>query len=213
MNPLTRVGLYFRDQQLRKALSIVVSPGQATGKVDEVLDLIRSAEANNKCVTPGLVTDCQDDVSRWWSAVLSSSACSMLDTSDREQEYRQVVECNPGWRGEGAHGLGRAVQACLAAHRLAAADGGGVCLDLAERIHACDVSTDALEDVTENLLRRQEKQMEPDEAAACEIAVFKVGVHFSQQKCLFACLALTFVHRRRRRKKKSSQLANFSGAL
>ena len=40
MNPLTRVGLFFRDESLKKALSIVVSPGQATGKVDEVLELL-----------------------------------------------------------------------------------------------------------------------------------------------------------------------------
>ena len=40
LNPLTRVGLFFRDESLKKALSIVVSPGQATGKVDEVLELL-----------------------------------------------------------------------------------------------------------------------------------------------------------------------------
>ena len=40
LNPLTRVGLFFRDESLKRALSIVVSPGQATGKVDEVLELL-----------------------------------------------------------------------------------------------------------------------------------------------------------------------------
>jgi len=169
LNPLTRVGLYFRDQQLRRALSIVVSPGQATGKVDEVLGLIQAVEANNKCVTPGLVTDCQDDVSKWWSAVVSSSARVMLGDDDGDT----VVACDPGWREASVHGLGSAVQACLAAHRLAGQASTSVTVT-AERVHACDVSTDRLEDVTENLLRRQEKQVEPlDDKSACEIAVFK----------------------------------------
>ena len=174
LNPLTRVGLYFRDQQLRRALSIVVSPGQATGKVDEVLGLIQAVEANNKCVTPGLVTDCQDDVSKWWSAVVSSSARAMLGDDDGDT----VVACDPGWREASVHGLGSAVQACLAAHRLAGQASTSVTVT-AERVHACDVSTDRLEDVTENLLRRQEKQVEPlDDKSACEIAVFKVSCLF-----------------------------------
>ena len=53
-------------------------------------DSICSVDANNACVTPGLVTDRQDDVSKWWSAVISSSAASMLDNKEREAEYHQV---------------------------------------------------------------------------------------------------------------------------
>jgi len=184
LNPLTRVGLFFRDESLKKALSIVVSPGQATGKVDEVLELLSSVDANNACVTPGLVTDRQDDVSKWWSAVISSSAASMLDNKEREAEYHQIIECNPGWRdcewNSSKAGLGQAVQACLSSHRVATLDhpdAGNTETVLRERLYACDVATDRLEDVTEALLRRQEKQHHDSEAqdrtANGEIAVFK----------------------------------------
>ena len=177
LNPLTRLGLYFRDQQLKKALAIVVSPGQATGKVDEVLDLIKLVDTNNKCMAPGLVGDCQDNVSKWWSAVLSSSACSMLDQSDKERDYYQLVECGPGWRKPDAtlHSLGKVVQSAMASHRQACDPSPAV--KLAERAYGCDVTTDKLEDITENLLRRQEN-LEPDDATASEISIMKVSQPF-----------------------------------
>ena len=38
LDPLARIGAYFRDKQLKRALSIVVLPGQATGKINDVVD-------------------------------------------------------------------------------------------------------------------------------------------------------------------------------
>ena len=153
LNPLTRVGLYFRDQQLKKALSIVVSPGQATGRVDEVLDLMQLVDFNNKCVKPGLITDCQDNVTKWWSAVLSSTACSMLDLSEKEREFYQVVECEPKWSDSNEAALGLVVKSCMAAYMACHES----IEDFKDRSHYCDVATDRLEDITEYLLRKQEK--------------------------------------------------------
>jgi len=190
LNPLTRVGLYFRDQQLRRALAIVVSPGQATGKVDEVLDLIKMVDANNRCVAPGLVTDCQDNVSKWWSAVISSSACSMLDKTEDERDYYQLVECcDPGFTNPSAPAaasasagppadpsqslanLSRVVKSSMASHRMASDPSQD--LKLFERVHCCNLATDKLEDITENLLRRQENLTNQDEKTTNEIAVMK----------------------------------------
>jgi hypothetical protein len=54
------VGCYFREEQLQKALAIVLSPGQATGQVSEALDIIQSAEESNKAI--GKMSYCQDQV-------------------------------------------------------------------------------------------------------------------------------------------------------
>ena len=54
---MARIGAYFRDKQLQKALSIVVLPGQATGKVDDVLDILHLVEANNRLVQIGTLAD------------------------------------------------------------------------------------------------------------------------------------------------------------
>ena len=72
----------------------------------------------------------------------------------------QIIECNPGWRdcewNSSKAGLGQAVQACLSSHRVATLDhpdAENTETVLRERLYACDVATDRLEDVTEALLR------------------------------------------------------------
>ena len=169
LDPLARIGAYFRDKQLQKALSIVVLPGQATGNVDDVLDILQSVEANNRLVPIGTLADCQDTVSKWWCAVLLASAYSMLDQDqDKEQlKLHKIIECVPYKATKPAktnekmgyeNKLGCVIRTTMESYRMI----GCTSYTMKERITASDTATNCLEEITENLNQRQEEQYQLD---------------------------------------------------
>ena len=95
LNPLALVGQYFRDSQLKKALSIVVSPGQATGRVQEALELVQNSEASNSCVDIGELKPCQDEHSRWWASVLATACHWMREELEEASKLFQALESYP----------------------------------------------------------------------------------------------------------------------
>ena len=90
MNPLAVVGRYFREEQLRKALGILVSPGEATGRIGEALEAVRASEANNSCVDIGILMPCQDPVSRWWASVFATAAHWAMNEQEQASKLYQV---------------------------------------------------------------------------------------------------------------------------
>lgn len=68
MDPLAHVSNYYRDEQLQKALSILLLPGQSTGTVQEALVTISNSEENNKRVPKDKLMLYQDPISHWWSS-------------------------------------------------------------------------------------------------------------------------------------------------
>ena len=83
-DPLGLLATYFRDEQLQKALSILLLPGQSTGTVQEALDKIASVDSVNKGVPKGKLMLCQDSISHWWTSVFSTAAQWMLNQTDSE---------------------------------------------------------------------------------------------------------------------------------
>ena len=169
---------------MKKALSIVVLPGQATGKVQDVLDILQTVEANNRLVPIGTLADCQDTVSKWWSAVLLASAYSMLDhEQDKEQqELHKIIECIP-YRATPSsksidnisfeNKLGHVVKATMESYRMI----GFSSYTLEERLNVCDLATSSLEEITESLIQRQEEQCQADskdEQSSDKFSVLKV---------------------------------------
>lgn len=95
LNPLALVGRYFRNEQLSKALAIIVAPGDATGPFCEALEAVKCAESNNSSVDIGVLKPCQDPVSRWWAAILATAAHWNLDQKDEADKLYQAVEAYP----------------------------------------------------------------------------------------------------------------------
>lgn len=95
LNPLALVAQYFRDYQLKRALSIVVSPGQATGRVQEALELVQLSEENNSSVDIGILRPCQDDHSRWWGSVLATACHWMREELEEAAKLYQTLETYP----------------------------------------------------------------------------------------------------------------------
>ena len=169
---------------MKKALSIVVLPGQATGKVQDVLDILQTVEANNRLVPIWTLADCQDTVSKWWSAVLLASAYSMLDhEQDKEQqELHKIIECIPYRAIHSSKSidnisfenkLGHVVKATMESYRMI----GFSSYTLEERLNVCDVATSSLEEITESLIQRQEEQCQADskdEQSSDKFSVLKV---------------------------------------
>ena len=150
-------------------MSIVVLPGQATGNVDDVLDILQSVEANNRLVPIGTLADCQDTVAKWWCAVLLASAYSMLDQDqDKEQlKLHKIIECVPykaakttksnekiGYENK----LGCVIKTTMESYRMIGCES----YTMNDRITACDIATNCLEEITESLTQRQEEQCQLD---------------------------------------------------
>ena len=164
---MARIGAYFRDKQLQKALSIVVLPGQATGKVDDVLDILHLVEANNRLVPIGTLADCQDNVAKWWTAVLLASAYSMLD-QEQDLKLQKIIECVPYKLPKPStsssnkmayeNKLGCVIKATMDSYRMV----GYTSYCMNERIAACDHATTCLEELTESLTQRQEEECQLD---------------------------------------------------
>ena len=172
MDPLARIGAYFRDKQLKKALSIVVLPGQATGKVDDAIEILKTVEASNKLVPTGTLADCQDTVAKWWTAVLLASANTMLDQEDQDkqqQNLHKIIECVPykvttktskssnekmGYENK----LANVIKATMESYRMS----GCSSYTIMDHLDACDDATNSLEEITENLNQRQEEQFQLD---------------------------------------------------
>lgn len=145
------VGTYFRDRQLQKALSILVSPGQANGSMEDALDILKAVDENNGAVGIGTLSHCQDPVAKWWSSLLRIAGSSVLSKADDESGHRsihllrQIVNCNlGGWHAE----LASVVRACLNAKMAAEADQDEVA-------EVCDEATEKLESFSENLTNKQ----------------------------------------------------------
>ena len=155
---------------MKKALSIVVLPGQATGKIDDVVDILQTVEDNNKLVPIGTLADCQDNVAKWWSAVLLASANTMLDQEDQEEEQQKlhkIIECVPykvttktskssnekmGYENK----LANVIKDTMESYRMI----GYSAYTIRDQLDACDTATNSLEEATENLNQRQEEQYE-----------------------------------------------------
>ena len=185
MDPLARIGAYFRDHQLQKALSIVVLPGQATGKVEDVVDILQSVEASNRLVPIGTLADCQDNVAKWWCAVFFVSAYSMLDQENDPEKWKlhKIIECvpyklsNPSKSNEkmGSYEnkLGCVIKATMESFRMI----GDSSFTMKERLATCDDGTSILEEITENLTQRQEEQCQlesKEEKMSNNFSVLKV---------------------------------------
>ena len=148
----------------------MVLPGQATGKVEDVLDILQSVDANNRLVPVGTLAECQDTVSKWWSAVLLASAYSMLDQEqDKEQlKLHKIIQCIPykakplsklSSENEAYENkLGRVIRATMESYRMV----GISSYTFKEHIAACDKATNYLEEITESLTQRQEEQCQLD---------------------------------------------------
>lgn len=95
LNPLALVGQYFRDQQLQKALAIIIAPGQANGQIKEALDKVHSSEENNSSVDIGVLKQCQDAQARWWASILATACHWMREEKEEAEKLYQVVECYP----------------------------------------------------------------------------------------------------------------------
>ena len=92
---MAHISTYFRDEQLQKALSILLLPGQSTGTVQDALDKIEVAEDNNKSIPNGKLSLYQDPVSHWWSSVLSASSHWMLSQTLQASNYYQEIYSVP----------------------------------------------------------------------------------------------------------------------
>ena len=172
LDPLARIGAYFRDKQLKKALSIVVLPGQATGKINDVVDILQTVDASNKLVPVGTLADCQDTVAKWWSAVLLASANTMLDQENQtaeQQKLHKIIERVPykantktskyinesmGYENK----LANVIKATMESYRMI----GCSSYTIRDQLEACDDATISLEEITENLNQRQEEQYQLD---------------------------------------------------
>lgn len=108
-DPLAILAIYFRDEQLQKALSILLLPGQSTGTVQDALEKISIAEINNKSVPRGKLILYQDPVAHWWSSVLCTSAHWMLNQIAEASQYYQDVHSVPHFPQESEGATSRAI--------------------------------------------------------------------------------------------------------
>ena len=92
--------LLYRDEQLQKALSILLLPGQSTGTVQEALVTISNSEENNKRVPKDKLMLYQDPISHWWSSVLSISANWMLNQVSEASHFYQEMDSVPFFQDE-----------------------------------------------------------------------------------------------------------------
>ena len=116
MDPLAYVSNYYRDEQLRKALSILLLPGQSTGTVQEALVTISDSEENNKRVPSGKLMLYQDPISHWWSSVLSISAHWMLNQVSEASHFYQEMDSVPFFQNEDTAAVGKVISStCKAA--------------------------------------------------------------------------------------------------
>jgi len=109
LDPLAHISTYFRDEQLQKALSILLLPGQSTGTVQDALDKIEMAEENNKAIPNGKLILYQDPVSYWWSSVLSASSHWMLSQTSQASDYYQEIYSVPHFPQETQVTIGKAL--------------------------------------------------------------------------------------------------------
>lgn len=148
LDPLIRCASFFRDEQLRRALAIVVSPGQATGKISQVLDLVKEADENNKAVAVGMLAPCQDPVSRWWASVLATAAHWMLDQPGEAQQYYHLVESVPRKETEEEDFLtGEALVATFETCKIM----NGTTYTLYEQLSVLDKASDKLDEAAEHV--------------------------------------------------------------
>merc|ERR1712223_252235 len=133
-------------------------------------DILQTVEDNNKLVPIGTLADCQDNVAKWWSAVLLASANTMLDQEDQEEEQQKlhkIIECVPykvttktskssnekmGYENK----LANVIKDTMESYRMI----GYSAYTIRDQLDACDTATNSLEEATENLNQRQEEQYE-----------------------------------------------------
>lgn len=108
-DPLATIANYYRDEQLQKALSILLLPGQSTGHVQEALIKIQNVnDSNSKVPRDKLMLD-QDPIAKWWSSVLSTSANWMLNHSAEASQFYQIMESVPFFEEEEKIAVGKAI--------------------------------------------------------------------------------------------------------
>ncbi len=99
-DPLTHLSSYYRDEQLRKALSIVLSPGSATGNVQDALRCIKRSEVINRAVPRGRMALYQDEIAHWWASVVSAAAFWMLNQKEDAISCQQIIESKPKFEAD-----------------------------------------------------------------------------------------------------------------
>nr|AUZ82871.1 sterol regulatory element-binding protein 1 [Tigriopus kingsejongensis] len=144
LNPLVAIGRYFRDHELQKALHIVVSPGQSTGKTGECLHSVKLTEDNNTAVDVGVLKPVQDSTARWWASVLATAAHWMLDEREKASQLYQNVESNPN----GDNLVCLAVSACFQAQKMSQTPTSTT----PYLLQTLDEATDRLEEAADHLM-------------------------------------------------------------
>nr|APH81347.1 SREBP [Paracyclopina nana] len=117
-DPLSLLASYFRDEQLQKALSILLLPGQSTGTVQEAIEKIQKSEANNKSCVPKLASMYQDPVAHWWASVMSTAAYWMLNQVSLAKKFYRDVESVPFFDSEAEISVGKAIVSTFEAARV-----------------------------------------------------------------------------------------------
>lgn len=117
VDPLVLVASYFRDEQLQKALSILLLPGHSTGTVQQAIEKIQKAEANNKSCLNKLRLY-QDPISHWWASVMSTAAYWMLNQVNMAEKFYHDVESVPYFDTEAEMSVGKAVVSTFEAARV-----------------------------------------------------------------------------------------------
>ena len=124
-------------------------------------------EANNRLVPIGTLADCQDNVAKWWTAVLLASAYTMLD-QEQDLKLQKIIDCVPyklpkpstssSSKKAYENKLGCVIKATMDSYRMV----GYTSYCMNERIAACDHATTSLEELTESLTQRQEEECQLD---------------------------------------------------
>ena len=87
-DPVAAWSRFHRDELLKRALGILLLPGQHTGTVQDALDKIKEAERNNMASNPLLAPP--DLTSHWWASILKVAATWMLNQDPKTEDFREV---------------------------------------------------------------------------------------------------------------------------
>lgn len=108
-DPLALLSTYFRDQELQKALSILLLPGASTGTVQDALQKIEDVKLNNKAISREKLKLYQDPISHWWSSILSTSAHWMLNQETEAGNFYSDLYSVPKFNHESPVAISRAL--------------------------------------------------------------------------------------------------------
>ena len=87
-DPVAAWSRFHRDELLKRALGILLLPGQHTGTVQDALEKIKEAESNNMATNPLLAPP--DLTSDWWASILKVAATWMLNQKPTMEDFQKV---------------------------------------------------------------------------------------------------------------------------